>query len=157
MFNSLLIASSLQTLPCIWKASSHKKQAGNALRLYLADPEILGFHIFPRDLNEERRCYWLQLVSLGRNLNTGTAAFYKSEKKQLANLMLHRPLSSILTSTWSSTLWCWVVNCDNEQQTVMTAPLHVVHRKTVMLQILVLLNIQNISEETRYRRETEEI
>lgn len=53
MFSSLLTASGLQTLPCIWKASSHKKQAGKTERLYLADPEILGFHILPRDLNKK--------------------------------------------------------------------------------------------------------
>lgn len=46
MFSSLVTASGLQTLPCIREASSHEKQAGNALRLYLADPEILGFASF---------------------------------------------------------------------------------------------------------------
>lgn len=50
-------------------------------RGYLADPEILGFHIPPGDLTEEGRLHQLQLDSHGRNWNTGMVALYKFKNK----------------------------------------------------------------------------
>ena len=63
-----LTASGLQTLLGIRKASSCEQQGGNTQRLYVADPEILCFHIPPGDLTAEGRHYRLQPASHEKKL-----------------------------------------------------------------------------------------